>query len=158
MPFEQTIPVFDSGIRALCAKPYPGHKKGCPNLGKKAGCPPSIGVLHDVYDVGSPLFVIWNVFDFGAHVAKMLDRHPQWSQRQLACCLYWQGTARKQLRAELEAFERAHPGLVVNTCPEAMGMNVTATMASLGVQLEWPPETVAIQVALAGTLMATSTA
>ena len=40
----------------------------------------------------------------------------------------------------------------VNRCPEAMGLDVTATMKSIGVVLEWPPRELAVQVALAGTL------
>ena len=35
-------------------------------------------------------------------------------------------------------------------CPEAMGVNVTATMKNLGVKLEWPPETVVHKVAIIG--------
>ncbi len=75
-----------------------------------------------------------------------------WSERQLACCLYWQGTARKALRELLRWFlHRSGKGLCVIACPEAAGVNITATMKSIGVELEWPPRTVTYQVVLAGT-------
>lgn len=67
------------------------------------------------------------------------------------CCLYWQPTARKQLRAEIARFKfMEQPRYKVVTCPEACGVNVTATMAFIGHVLEWPPTTVTYQVALAG--------
>lgn len=145
MPFTRAIPVVNRAVRGLCTRPYPNHRKGCPNYDKKEGCPP-----------GAPLFdatckpeviVVWNVFDFSAHVARMREAHPDWSQRQVECCLYWQGTARKHLRHEVKLALREHPGATVVMCPEAMGVDVTATMRSLGVDLEWPPERKAVQVA-----------
>jgi hypothetical protein len=92
--------------------------------------------------------VIWNKFPFGEHVARMRERHPDWSERQLACCLYWQGTARKQLEAEIEKFRRVRCTSVFRI-PEAHGVNVTATMERVGVYLEWPPKRWAYQVAIA---------
>ena len=80
----------------------------------------------------------------------MRAKHPDWSERQLACCLYWQGTARKQLRELTDKFIEIHPECIIIPVPEAMGVNVTATMKSIGHELEWPPRTVAYQVALAG--------
>jgi hypothetical protein len=38
---------------------------------------------------------------------------------------------------------------VVFLVPEAHGLNVTATMKSIGIELEWPPKTVTYQIALA---------
>lgn len=138
----------------LCRRPYPGHARGCPNLGKKAGCP-KVPPLGEVLDLTQPLWAAWNCFLFGEHVARLKEIHPRWSRRQLECCLYWQGTARKQLeviiRVALMNFPDNHSGeLMVLRCPEAHGVNVTATMLSLGVKLEWPPVTVAYQVALIG--------
>jgi hypothetical protein len=79
----------------------------------------------------------------------MQTRHPDWSDRQLACCLYWQGTARKALNRVIERFKRqARLAYEVTRCPEAMGVNVTATMKGLGILLEWPPKNYAYQVAV----------
>lgn len=157
MPFARVVPVVDPSVRALCVKSYPLHPRGCPNFGKKAGCPPATPLLDEFFDLDGPCYVIWNVFDFGAHVAKMRAAHPAWSERQLSCCLYWQGTARKALDVEIDRFRRAVllPGVPetmfqIDRCPEAKGLDVTATMVRFtGLALEWPPRTKAVQVAFA---------
>lgn len=107
-------------------------------------------MLYDVLDLGREIWAIWNVFDFAGHVARMREQHPAWSKRQLECCLYWQPAARKALRSEIVAFLIEHDNMVVITCPEACGVNMTDTMRKIGHDLEWPPETVTYQIALAG--------
>jgi len=151
MPWEIVEPVVDRSVRGLCVKPYPLHKKGCPNFGKKAGCPPQCPTIDQVLDLSKPVWVIWNVFPFGAHVEKLRAKYPHWSQRQLACCLYWQPRARKQLREVIREFAWKHGGLKLVGNPEAAGVNLTATMAKAGHDLEWPPKTVSYQVVMAGT-------
>jgi len=135
----------------LCRLAYPGHLHGCPNFGKKEGCPPEAKYLEVLMNLSS-MYVIWNVFPFGEHVQRMRLKHPKWSERQVRCCLYWQGTARKQLRERVNDFLSEHSGMGVVWCPEASGLNVTETMAKIGGVLEWPPETVAYQVVIAGVL------
>ena len=137
--------------RQLCTKPYPGHRKGCPNFGKRPTCPPGAPLLWQTLDTQRAVFAIWNRFDLAAHVARMLVKHPTWSERQLRNCLYWQGTARKQLREKIDRFLVERPRQRVILCPEACGVNVHETMAALGVHLDWPPTRCAYQVALAGT-------
>lgn len=109
--FAEVAPAFLSRPTAeLCRRPYAGHPRGCPNLGKKMGCP-AVPPLRE-------------------------------------------GTARKQLEMVIEIAlgqfpaNRGEP--LVLRCPEAHGVDVTTTMLSLGVKLEWPPVTVAYQVALLG--------
>ncbi len=159
---QQVAPVMNPEARKLCTRPYHGHPKGCPNYGKRVSCPPAAPLLCEALDLAYPVYAIWNAFDFGAHISRMRRRHPEWSQRQVECCLYWQGTARKELRRKVEAwlseptcrFEQVVvylSELRVLYCPEACGVDVTATMASIGIELEWPPRTVAYQVALVGT-------
>lgn len=132
----------------LCQRAYPNHPKGCPNHGKRETCPPQAPMWDK--DI-MPVYAICNIFDFGLHVRCMRERHPEWSQRQVECCLYWQGTARKELRETIEGFRIAHNECkwTVHTCPEAMGVDITATMAKVDEHLEWPPVTEAWQVALA---------
>ena len=155
MPFDRVIPVVDLRVRGLCVKPYPNHPGGCPNFNKKPGCPPAAPRLTEAFDLEQPCYAIWTSFNFGAHVAAMRVKHPDWSQRQLECCLYWQPKARKLLEAVIAAFRQAHNTnetcLRVERCPEAMGLDVTATMAKLGVVLEWPPQHYTTHVAFAGT-------
>lgn len=143
-------PIIQTNVRSLCCCPYHNHPKGCPNYGNKPTCPPVVQCFENVFDMARDIFVIWTTFHFGEHVAKMKILHPGWSERQLTCCLYWQGTARKKLKEEINMFIKHHPSFGVTTCPEAMGINVTATMNAIGQKLEWPPETVTYQVALAG--------
>jgi hypothetical protein len=80
----------------------------------------------------------------------MHAKHPNWTDRQIRCCLYWQSKARKELREKLKLFLSEHPEFIVLTTPEACGVDVDATMASLGAKLEWPPVSLAYQVALVG--------
>lgn len=143
-------PVLDSKMRALCVRPYPGHPKGCPNFEKKEGCPGRVPLAAEVFDLSKPTYFIYSCFDLGSHVKKMKKKHPDWSHRQLVCCLYWQGTARKKLNKKIATFLSWHKGMIVNTCPEALGINVTETMRQCGVELQWPPETVVTHVAMAG--------
>lgn len=143
-------PVVDYAVRGLCVKPYPGHRKGCPNFGVKEGCPPHASLISEVFDLTAPCFCIVNTFDLSAHKSKMRLAHPDWSNSQLMCCLYWQGTARKALEGIITEFRKTHNGCKVTRCPEAMGLNVTATLASVGVFMEWPPVTKTLQVAFAG--------
>ena len=43
-----------------------------------------------------------------------------------------------------------YPNSSIVRNPEAQGVSVTDTMVQVGIYLEWPPKTVAYQVALAG--------
>ena len=152
MPWILAKPVVDVSVKGLCVRPYPGHPRGCPNFNKRSTCPPKCATIDKIINLDRAVYAIFNVFDFGGHVAKMRLAHPNWSGRQLQCCLYWQPSARKMLRNEVKDFlnwNSGFDGIIVYT-PEALGVNITATMASIGENLEWPPKTVTYQVALAG--------
>lgn len=151
--WAKCAPVFEPEVRKLCARPYPGHPRGCPNFGKRPTCPPAAPLLFDRFHRSGEFWLVWNRFDFGAHVARMREKHPRWSERQLRCCLYWQPAARKALHQQIRRFMLVHPGLAWTPCPEALGVNVTETLRRLGVPLEWPPTVSAYQVALAGQAM-----
>lgn len=151
MPHALVNPVLDTSVRGLCSRPYDGHPRGCPNFGCKKRCPPLAPTLYEVFNEAQPFYAIWSAFDLGAYVRVMAARHPDWSSRQLRCVLYWQGTARKRLRQEVEAFRQVHPGSwLVEETPEAMGVDVTATMKTAGVVLLWPPGDTVYHVVLAG--------
>jgi len=150
MPYRIVEPVIDVGVRCLCRRPYYKHPKGCPNFGKRDTCPPKCPELKDVFNLDKSIYVIWNVFNFKKHCDRMREKHPNWSKRQIECCLYWQGTARKNLREEIARFKWEHALLKIVMCPEAMGVNITKTMESIDQVLEWPPVWKTYQVALAG--------
>ena len=154
--------VITPKVRGMCRLPYPGHPKGCPNWNLRSTCPPEAKPLGEVLDLSQEVTLVYTIFDLADHVDKLRQAHPGWSDRQLNCCLYWQGGARKKLREEvgvvlkgiqqkgsfLDGYE-TEPKVVLY-CPEACGLNVTETMARQGIILEWPPVTVTYQVALIG--------
>jgi hypothetical protein len=151
MPWAEVIPVIDHAMRAACLHPYPGHPQGCPNFTKQERCPPQAPLFERFKFVR--VFAVWNRFEFGPHIAKLRVAHPDWSEKQLYCSRYWQGTARKQLRLELSRFQYVTGttlGWTVLTTPEACGVNIFATMGSIGIKLEHTPRVAAYQVALAG--------
>jgi hypothetical protein len=77
-------------------------------------------------------------FNFGDYLRMMKDKHPDFSDYQLRCPIYWQGHLRKELRD----FVAKHPVegfLGALWTPEAMGVDVTATCKQVGIELQWPP-------------------
>jgi len=149
----RVYPVMQPEMTKLCRRVYPGHPRGCPNYGIKPGCPPTAPMYDSVYnlrDLERPVIAIINWFDLTQHVARMRERHPDWSERQLYCCLYWQKGARRDLKREVDEFLETRPAYRAEFTPEAMGVNVTATLKAAGIVLEWPPRKRAAQVALAG--------
>ena len=150
----RVVPVLEPAlVRAACMKPYPNHPHGCPNYGKRASCPPQAPILDHTFDLSKPIYAIVNIFPLGEHRRRMAAKHPDWSERQLICCLYWQPKARRQLmdrildwQAKREDGHRWHPVL----CPEAQGVNLTRTLSNAGFDLEWPPQERVCQVALLG--------
>lgn len=166
MSFSEVDLVVVKSVRVLCMKPYAGHPNGCPNFGKKPRCPPQAPLIGDALDLSSPTFAVWTKFDLHSHVEKMRESHSDWSQRRLECCLYWQGTARKDLKLELKKFYESEQYLssdlafdsVELDTPEACGVDVTSTMESIGVVLEWPPKNFVYKVAVVGKRKASSDA
>lgn len=150
MPYRLVKLRVDIRVRKLCIEPYYNHPRGCPNYNKKKGCPPSSSVITRVLDLSKPVYVIWSRFNFFAHCRRMQRLHPLWTQRQVECCLYWQGAARRQLRKEIDKFRQYYPKYSVLYPPESYGVNVTETMKRVGIKLEWPPVIAAFQVAIAG--------
>lgn len=145
------VPIIDVSVRELCQRPYPGHPKGCPNYGKRPECPPQARLWREICNLGLATWVYFTRFDLAQHRERMQLKHPDWTIRQLDCCLYWQNTARKPLKSYLAIPNL--PGFFQTMCPEAMGINVTETMRQIGVELEWPPEHWTYQVAMGGWLL-----
>lgn len=150
MSWEKVNPVIDLSVRFLCLSRYPNHPHGCPNYEQRASCPPYCPTITEVLDLSQPVYAIWNEFDFTSHCERMKIKHPNWSKRQIECCLYWQSKARKQLRHQIDMFLSIRKRFIVEI-PEACGVNVTETMKQIGINLEWPPITKTYQVVLAGT-------
>lgn len=131
-------------FQGLCAKPYHGHPQGCPNYGRKEGCPPHLPLLDEVFDLEKETYLIYTEFPVGEFAERMLTMHPEWAgqPRQLYNPRRWQPTARKDHRSELERFLATYPDTQVNTAPEAHGLDVSKIMAEYaGITLawDWPP-------------------
>ena len=153
MPWIRVNPVVTKSRDARsswCRRPYPRHPKGCPNYGKKSGCPPCIKLFWDFIKRDGICWAIYNAFDIAAHADRMRSLHPDWSDAQVYCCLYWQPRARRQLSVELQLFRSEHRGFRIVRTPEASGVKLTPTMKAVGIELEWPPRKVAYQIMLAG--------
>ncbi len=127
-------PVIDSQISANCLKPYHGHPDGCPNYGRKKGCPPEAPLFSDFFDIAKPVYAIVNV------IILKSDIEPSSSHT----------SEKKNFKEEIAGFLREHRGYHVTTCPEAMGVDISSSLANAGFKLEWPPVNYVCQVALAG--------
>ena len=143
-------PIIDEKIRNLCKRPYPLHENGCPNWNKKKGCPPNSKIINKIIDIKKPVYIIYNKYDFKEHCNKMKNKHPKWSKRQIECCLYWQGTARKQLKKKIKIFLNIFRDYYIISCPEGSGTNLTETMKQIKIEIEWPPVNYTYQIVLAG--------
>jgi len=127
----------------LCRAPYHNHPKGCPNYGKRPDCPPCARV-DEIFDLTKPMYVIYTEFPVGEFAERMRVNHPEWSDtpRQWYNCIRWQGTARKQHKVDIRSFKfsmllKNNRDIVVDTNPEALGVNVTEIMKQVGIDLEW---------------------
>ena len=149
-------PVLDKSVRLLCQRPYPGHSKGCPNFGKHSSCPPGAPMLEEILDLSRPVHAIYVNYDLESHRNRMWMKHPKWSKRQAECCLYWQKKVLSFLKYRVANFciERCLYDLKINMTalyrPEAFGVDVTKTMADVGVVLQWPPDTNVYKIAFVG--------
>jgi predicted metal-binding protein len=142
--------VINPEVRGWCKLPYPGHPRGCPNFGKRADCPPRVGIIGDFFDLSKKHWLIVLPFDLAAFKEKMRIKHPAWSERQLGCCIYWQAGVKRRLREACLKFMAKYPGTTFNFYPEAMGVNVFLTLAQFGYKLERRPIKTIYKVALVG--------
>lgn len=127
--------ILSSNTGDWCKLPYPNHPRGCPNYGKDR-CPPNAPLLEEYFDIQEHLYFVHSEFDLGAHALRMKEKHPNWTDRQCRCVLYWQGTSRKQLKDRIEEAVQLLDIDGISTCPEAMGINVFATGRKCGMILE----------------------
>ncbi len=125
--------------KRYCFMPYIGHPKGCPNCyGKCWGSGNKQIGLGELVDLNRPYYLIYNEFNLELHAQKMKVNHPSWSGRQCRCVLYWQGTARKQLREYVSgALQQVNPTPdFITYIPELYGVNVYVTCLEIGLVLD----------------------
>jgi hypothetical protein len=162
IPLEEVV--MDLRARDWCKFPYPDHPKGCPNYGKKEGCPPSAPIWTDV--MKSPYVMVAVRFNLAEWARQLKEKNPHFTDRQARCCLYWQGMVRKRLKDECKDFVSTltryasdmkalgrnlpDPNPVIHYCPEAMGVHVFETCYKNGVKLHKNPQDYVWKVAIIG--------
>lgn len=146
------IVMLDREPGDLCRLPYPNHPKGCPNYGKRDLCPPKCPRLDEAFRMDCPFHLVWMEYDIGEHARRMQASHPDWTDRQCYCCLYWQGHVRSRLRdLEQNFLWDRDGGYVATQCAEAMGVNLTEMMrVNCGIELEWHPRETVYKISLIG--------
>jgi hypothetical protein len=132
---------FDRKLQHICKKPFYKHPHGCPNYGKKEGCPPQ-PLITQLFDFSRELYIIHTSFPVGEFAERMHRAHPDWNERQCYNPRLWQGTARKEHDTEVQRFLKEYTECTITKSPEAHGVNCTALMQTEGITLnwQWPPE------------------
>lgn len=97
---------FTHKTRLWCQLPYPNHPKGCPNYNKNLLCPPKAPFLKEYISRYNHFYLIVGRFNLSKYTILMLENHPDWSERQAACVLYWQGSAKKHLKEYIKNIYR----------------------------------------------------
>lgn len=131
-----------------CNLSYLGHPKGCPNFGKKKTCPPFSKSFEDL--LTPPFFLVADFLNLEAHAKRMKILHPNWTDRQARCLLYWQGSLRKKVRQEAEGFLKSQKGFFLLETPEASGVDVFNTCKKLDIFLERNPKKLVWKVMIIG--------
>ena len=141
---------IDFRAREWCKIPYEGHPNGCPNWNRNPHCPPNVPIITDVFDLTKPLWFSIVEFNLLQHRTNMAIKHPNWSEKQCNCCLYWQNGVRKQLKMQCRNALRDNLGSIYTLIPEAMGINVFKTARNIGIILKRNPRDIIIKIALIG--------
>jgi len=140
--------IWDEHTSDWCRLPYPRHPKGCPNYGKKEGCPPQAKKVWSI--IKAPYFLVGVCFNLKEHVQRMKRKHREWSDAQARCLLYWQPKVNKKLRHVAERFSSQIPNSIVLYTPEANGVHVFKTCKEIGIVLERNPQNFVWKIALIG--------
>jgi len=127
------------GFNRWCSLPYPSHKNGCPNFGKRDDCPPFAAYFLDVYK--PEIYIAFMRFDFGQYLEQKRKIHPDWTSKALRNPWHFQGHLDSKLRAFVnsELIKPDFENFQAVYSPEAMGVNIHLTSRMAGVELEWPP-------------------
>lgn len=140
--------IIDRRTRSWCKLPYPNHPYGCPNYGKRETCPPKTPLFKEIVE---PPFVLIGVkFNLEEHVERMKKKHPDWTDRQARCVLYWQGRVNKQLKEICERTASDIPNAVTVYNPEGMGVHMFETCKEIGLVLERNPQKIVWKIAIMG--------
>ena len=138
---------LDPKTRDWCKLPYPSHKQGCPNYGKKAECPPAAPLVQDFVDLERPHYLAIHALDLYAFSQRMLLNHPNWSESQARNPRRWQNHVYSMLRHEIST--KIQKEQIYTLIPEAMQVNVFRTLLRIGIPIR-PDPILVFKVALIG--------
>jgi hypothetical protein len=138
-------PVMLRSRKKACRARYPGHPDGCPKHGKCPDCPPDAPWFGKLYR--GPVRVAAVVFNFAGFIAWRRSLRPDWTEKALRNPRHWQGHLAAALNRHLADVKLDDDEEIVFN-PEAQGIDVTATCAAVGLELEWPPRGKVCRVAM----------
>jgi len=125
------------------------HPKGCPNWNKKDKCPAHAPHFEDV--AIPPYWLVQVPFNLREHHARMREKHPDWSEAQVRCILWWQTGVNARLKRLAKEVRDSLPGKnILLEVPEANGVNLFATCARVGLMLKANPTNVAHKMMIVG--------
>ena len=81
----------------------------------------------------------------------MKEKHPNWSDRQARCVLYWQGRLDKKLREASEKVASNVSNSYIVYKPEAYGIHLFKTCENIGLVLERNPQKLLWKMTIVGT-------
>lgn len=109
-----------------CKLPYRDHKYGCPNYGRDH-CPPHRELFDP--DPYVKFRLVYAEFDFKTYKERMRKKHPDWSERQVANLLYWQGSVKKMLKNRIKTLDKN--GLYLLGCGSGFSMKFQRDVPSM---------------------------
>lgn len=147
--------VINHKARDWCKLPYPDHPNGCINYGNSPDCPPEAPLIEDWLDLDKTHWFIVTKFDRGEFARelnkrRLKEKKSKLTEKQARCCLYWQGTVRKELKRVIKICLTGTPDRIFTLCPEGMGINVMATARKVKIPIETKPKDIIYKIALVG--------
>lgn len=146
--------IFNEKIREFCKRAYPKHKNGCPNYNKNPLCPPQAPYRKDILKKHSNFILVWANFDFKSYKEKMKENHQTWSEKQITCVLYWQGSLKKIIKdyivknLQYNELFGCGSGFLDSQSMESAGINVFSTLKLNKIDYEIKPVDKIVLVAL----------
>lgn len=158
LEIEKETLSFSTKTLRWCRLPYSDHPKGCPNYNKNPLCPPNAPFLKEKINHFRYFYLILGRFNFLKYKEEMLLRHPDWSERQATCVLYWQSSVKRHLKEYIRDIYERNPevSMFLLSCGsgfqnlnipqekiysmEAVGIDVLNTLKANDIKFEIKPQ------------------
>lgn len=136
--------IINKNTLKWCHLPYPNHPLGCMNILLCMDSKP----IWEIAD--APFIFVGAKCDFKSYIKEMKELHPNWSERQLKNCLYWQRNIDNRLLIETRKIMWDKKLFFLTQRPEAHRIDVLSTMKNLGYDIERNPENIVWKINLIG--------